>query len=331
MKNVLFLLLFNIIACPVYPQHAMFHAHNQTDCTPTTANAGPSQNRPCGTTTATLAGNTPTSGTGAWSVVSGTATITTPSSPTSGVTGLAISGTATLRWTISYPPCTASTSDVTIITSYTPVFAAANLNVGSRISGFVIGQNMTAPGGDQKYCYNDVEANCTTYGGLYEWKEALNYTGGYSSDCDPCTPGSTPPAIQAICPAGYHIPSDLEFSRYEYCIENSIAPIGNTSLVTFQTTGGARGSNSTAGAGAKMKSSTGWNGTNTSGFNMLPAGYRPDIAGNFQDLNSIAYLWTGTPNGGFYAWYHPLADWSSQSSRGVMLNANGSTVRCMQD
>ena len=84
---------------------------------PSTADAGSDINPACDATTATLAGNTPTTGTGEWSVVSGTATITTPSSPTSGVTGLASTGTATLRWTISNSPCTASTDDVVITTT----------------------------------------------------------------------------------------------------------------------------------------------------------------------------------------------------------------------
>src|ERR1035437_9039050 len=53
---------------------------------PTTSNAGTNQNV-C-TTTATLAGNTAVVGTGLWTLVSGSGTITTPTSPTSGVTGL---------------------------------------------------------------------------------------------------------------------------------------------------------------------------------------------------------------------------------------------------
>ena len=61
------------------------------------ANAGPDQTI-CATST-TLAGNTPTVGTGIWSLVSGSGTITTPSSPSSGVTGLGV-GANTFRWTI---------------------------------------------------------------------------------------------------------------------------------------------------------------------------------------------------------------------------------------
>ena len=83
---------------------------------PTTANAGIDINPACGLTTATLAGNTATVGTGVWSLVSGTATIITPSSPTSGITGLVVPGIATLRWTIANAPCTASFDDVVITT-----------------------------------------------------------------------------------------------------------------------------------------------------------------------------------------------------------------------
>ncbi|MGB3948012.1 MAG: hypothetical protein WBM13_08505 [Bacteroidia bacterium] len=84
---------------------------------PTTANAGNDITLPCDTTTTTLAGNAPTVGTGLWSVVSGTAIITNPNSPTSSVTGLSLSGTAILRWTISNSNCPPSTDDVVITTT----------------------------------------------------------------------------------------------------------------------------------------------------------------------------------------------------------------------
>lgn len=83
--------------------------------TPTIANASTDQSLTACTTTATLAGNTPTSGAGLWTVIAGTATITTPSSPTSGITGLALNATATLRWTISNG-CGSSFDDVDITT-----------------------------------------------------------------------------------------------------------------------------------------------------------------------------------------------------------------------
>ena len=87
-----------------------------TGTSPSTANGGSNQTLDACATTTTLAGNTPTYGTGSWSVVSGTATITTPSSPTSGVTGLVLGTTATLRWTITNGVCGSTSSDMTITT-----------------------------------------------------------------------------------------------------------------------------------------------------------------------------------------------------------------------
>ncbi|MEQ1746989.1 MAG: BspA family leucine-rich repeat surface protein [Saprospiraceae bacterium] len=94
---------------------------------PTAANAGPDQTgaATCGQTQVTLAANTPTIGTGAWSIVSGTGgsfgNAASPSSTFSGNAGT----TYTLRWTISNPPCSPSTDDVVVTFNQNPNAAAA--------------------------------------------------------------------------------------------------------------------------------------------------------------------------------------------------------------
>ena len=65
-------------------------------------------------TTFTMAATTPSVGAGAWSLVSGTATITTPSSATTTVTGIPIGTSATLRWTITEGSC--SVNDLVVLT-----------------------------------------------------------------------------------------------------------------------------------------------------------------------------------------------------------------------
>jgi len=65
---------------------------------PTLAYAGPDQNL-CGLTSTTLAGNIPLLGVGQWSVVTGPATIASPGSPTSAVSGLRI-GVNEFEWRI---------------------------------------------------------------------------------------------------------------------------------------------------------------------------------------------------------------------------------------
>ena len=74
-----------------------------------------------------------------------------------------------------------------------------NLDVGTMIQGPSI-----APAGKQtnnqiieKYCYNNDSANCATYGGLYEWNEAMQYV--------------TTTGARGICPEGWHIPTYTEF------------------------------------------------------------------------------------------------------------------------
>jgi gliding motility-associated-like protein/fimbrial isopeptide formation D2 family protein len=81
---------------------------------PTVSNAGPDQNL-CNVTTATLAGNTATIGSGVWTLISGpnVPTITTPTAPNSGVTGM-VAGVYVFRWSISNGACAATTDNVQI-------------------------------------------------------------------------------------------------------------------------------------------------------------------------------------------------------------------------
>lgn len=74
--------------------------------------AGNDQNA-CGALS--LAGNTPDAGwIATWSVVSGSATIASPNSPTSGISGIAAGSCATLRWTFTQVGCPDQTEDVII-------------------------------------------------------------------------------------------------------------------------------------------------------------------------------------------------------------------------
>ena len=114
---------------------------------PTTSNAGPNQNL-CNVTSISLAGNSPASGTGLWSLLSGpnSPTITTPSSTGSTVTGM-ISGTYLFRWTISNGPCTNSTSDVTITIYPTPTTSNAGPDQNlCNVTSVTLAGNVAASG-----------------------------------------------------------------------------------------------------------------------------------------------------------------------------------------
>ncbi|SHN19951.1 beta strand repeat-containing protein, partial [Flavobacterium xinjiangense] len=86
-------------------------------------------------TTAILAGNTATVGTGTWTLISGSGTITTAGSPTSGITALGV-GANTFRWTIASGACS-NFDEVVITVRPTPT---------ATVSGTTtVCQNATAP------------------------------------------------------------------------------------------------------------------------------------------------------------------------------------------
>ncbi|RTY90243.1 GEVED domain-containing protein [Flavobacterium sp. GT3R68] len=135
-------------------------------CPSSVAAAGPNQTLAACATTTTLAGNTPPYGSGLWTVQSGTATITSPTSPTSGVTGLVPGTTATLRWTISNGSCGSTISDVIITATagpgcYTYCTAGGASAASTYISNVTlntINQNNVAWGGYRDY-YPTVSTN----------------------------------------------------------------------------------------------------------------------------------------------------------------------------
>ncbi|MCD4736257.1 MAG: hypothetical protein K8R53_09455 [Bacteroidales bacterium] len=73
---------------------------------------------------------------------------------------------------------------------------AENINVGIMIQGL---DNQADNGIIEKYCYHNTQNLCdNTYGGLYQWREMMQYT---SSE-----------GIKGICIEGWHLPSDSEWT-----------------------------------------------------------------------------------------------------------------------
>jgi len=168
-----------------------------------------------------------------------------------------------------------------------------NLNIGTMINGTT---NQTNNGIIEKYCFGNSASNCTTYGGLYQWDELMQY--------------ATTPGVQGICPSGWHIPVDGE---WDILVDH----LGGSTI-----------------AGNKMKSTTGWygsgNGTNISGFTALPGGYRYNN-GSFYNLTTYAYFWSSTQAASSSAWLRFLTYSSSSISRFSYEKNFGCSVRCLKD
>ena len=171
-----------------------------------------------------------------------------------------------------------------------------NLNVGTRING---SQNQTNNGIKEKYCYDDLESNCNIYGGLYQWDEMMQYV--------------TTQGVKGICPDGWHIPTDAEW----------------TTLTNYL------GGESVAGGKMKEAGYAHWaspntGATNTSGFTALPGGGR-GTDGSFDGLTYYAYFWSSTEYSSTYAWYRGLDYDYDDVGRGLNYKTGGFSCRCLQD
>lgn len=190
----------------------------------------------------------------------------------------------------------------------TQVWMSQNLNYGTRLDG---DQTMRDDKVITKYCYNDKEANCNIYGGLYQWGEAMMY--------------SRLPGSQGLCPEGWHVPSDNDWKKLEEYLGMSMAEANET---------GYRGGGSYVGTKLKPRSSL-WDVPNArefpiSGFNALPAGYRYAF-GTYYYIDDFVFFWTSTEASDAYIWYRLLSSEDSQVRRDYYYKTIGFSVRCIQD
>lgn len=166
-----------------------------------------------------------------------------------------------------------------------------NLDVGTMINGSI---SQTNNGVIEKYCYDNIPSNCADYGGLYQWDEAMQYT---------TTPGAT-----GICPNGWHIPTLLEFQILEFTVGSD----GNSLKEVGQGFGSGEG-------------------TNTSGFSALLAGYL-DLDETFNSLGTETYFWSSTiepPT--FLRYYLHLGGGYSNIGLDYAADQMGFSIRCIKN
>jgi len=175
------------------------------------------------------------------------------------------------------------------------------------------------------YCwYNDDLANKATYGALYTWAAAMNGAASTTSN---------PSGIQGVCPTGWHLPSNAEWTQ----MENYLADNGHN---YDGTTGGgiAKIAKSLASTiGWRSASSTGAVGNtdyptyrNKSGFTALPGGDR-GIDGTFLNIGYYGYWWSASEGYAPGAWLRSVYYHASFVYSLSYYKEFGYSVRCLRD
>jgi len=173
------------------------------------------------------------------------------------------------------------------IGSYSKTWMAENLN-------YDVPSNTT----NDDVCYNNSTSNCTTYGRLYSWNTAM--AGATSSEANPS-------GRQGVCPSGWHLPSDAEWTAL---------------------------TNATGVDSPKfMAKSSLWNlntGTDYYGFSALPSGARTNT-GAFQDVGEGTYWWSATESNADNARVKYILPEYGDVARGTRNKGYLLSVRCIKN
>jgi uncharacterized protein (TIGR02145 family) len=188
-----------------------------------------------------------------------------------------------------------------------------NLNVGTRIDGSLQQANNDII---EKFCFNNLEENCTVYGGLYQWEEVMNYS----------SPSSTNPSgRQGICPIGWHIPSDAEWCQMETYLDSTF----DCSIIEW---GGTDAGGKLKETGTIHWTSPNSGATNISGFTALAGGSRD--AGYpflFSNIKLSSHFWTASEFSGILRWYRYLGHDTAQVLRHYTDWNRAHSARCIKD
>ncbi|MEQ9102465.1 MAG: FISUMP domain-containing protein [Imperialibacter sp.] len=173
--------------------------------------------------------------------------------------------------------------------------------------------NMTSPG--YTWMNNNPTTYSATFGALYNWYTVDNTSNGGKN----------------VCPGGWHVPSNSEWSTFEsYLIANGYNYDGTTSgnkLSKSLATASGWLASSVVGAVGNTDFASKQNAT---GFSTVPEGYR-DSDASFKSLDRSGGWWLTTSSNTTDAWYSFIYHDSFGVDNGTYGKKAGFSVRCLKD
>ena len=170
-----------------------------------------------------------------------------------------------------------------------------------------------------RYYPDNNSSNVSTYGYLYNWAAVMNDAGSSAFN---------PSGVQGICPTGWHVPSDAEWTQLtDYVGSQNAYLCGNdSSYITkaLVATIGWNISTVTCAAGNNL------NVNNVTGFSALPAGYY-HYNGNYSSFSNIADFWSSTENVEDKSFYINFHYNFAYINRDNFSKSGGFSVRCLRN
>ncbi len=168
-----------------------------------------------------------------------------------------------------------------------------------------------------RYAPNNDNGNVATYGYLYNWKAVMRNSSSSATN---------PSNVQGICPTGWHVPSDAEWtqltdyvsSQSQYCCNSNTSNIAKA----LASTTGWYGSAEACAVGNTPSSN------NATGFGAMPAG---DYDDSYNFFGFYAYYWSATELDSSSAYNRYLYYDLAYVYRNNFNKRYGFSVRCVRD
>lgn len=156
---------------------------------------------------------------------------------------------------------------------------------------------------DSSWCYANSDDSCRKYGRLYQWSAAMGLSAGSNAAA---WNGTLP--HQGVCPAGWHLPNDQEWSVLVSAVDSATSS-------------------------TKLKSPVGWwmeGGTDQYGFRALPGGNR-DSDGMFYTLGVFGHFWSSSEFDASSANLRYLSYANPDVYSNTAEKTKALSVRCLKD
>ena len=169
-----------------------------------------------------------------------------------------------------------------------------------------------------RYYPENNSAYVSYFGYLYNWKAVMGSSSSSSAN---------PSGVQGICPTGWHVPSDAEWTQLTNYVGSQMQYRCNNSSVNIAkalaSTTGWSSSTTTCAVG----NNPGTN--NATGFSALPAGYYS--YNGYGSFGGYAFFWSTTEHDYYYAYSRYLYYNDADVGRYNIYKYSGFSVRCLRD
>ena len=199
------------------------------------------------------------------------------------------------------------------------IWMASNLRTTRYADGNAIPEGQAESDTDPyRYTPDGDESNVAEYGYLYNWAAAMH--GEASSTANPS-------GVQGVCPDGWHVPSDAEWSQLSVYLGSHgryvCSGYGENIAKSLATDHGWEVSTDDECAVGYDQSSN-----NTSGFSAFPAGC---VVGSYCAYGYCAYFWSTTAYNDHTAYTRTLGHDHADVYRSYKVKHGFFSVRCLRD